>query len=79
MKQIIINLGDNLEIKSEDLTLADIIKGMALFAATIKEVQKDNPNVKYEDILMIVDQLSNDIIGANSENSKEENSKENKE
>ena len=77
-KQIVINLGDKLEIQSKDLTIADIIKGMALFAATIKEVQKSNPNVKYDDVIALVDKLSDDIVNANVEQPKQEET-ENKE
>jgi hypothetical protein len=71
-KQIVINLGERLEIQSKDLTIADIIKGMALFAATIKEVQKNNPNIKYEDVIALVNKLSDDIVNANVEETKQE-------
>lgn len=62
MKQIVINLGDKLEIVSKDITIGDVIKAMALFTATIKEVSKENKDISYNKILEIVDTLSDEII-----------------
>jgi len=62
IKQIIIEVGDNLEIKAEDITIADVIKGLSLLSAVVKGTEKENSKVSYKEIMEVVDKMSDDLI-----------------
>ena len=68
MKKVEIILDENIGINvEEDLTISDVIKSMAMLGAVIKDTAKSDKNVKYDDIMKIVDQLSDEIIQAPEE------------
>jgi hypothetical protein len=68
-KQIIIRVGEKLEIDAKDLTLNDVIKGLVLLSGVVKEAAKNNENVNYKEIMNLVDTLSDEIVEGNNEES----------
>jgi hypothetical protein len=70
-KQIVLNIGEKLEIVSKDLTIGDVIKGLTLLSAVIKDVEKTNPEIKYSEVMQIVDNLSDEIVKGNQKENEE--------
>ena len=68
-KQIIIRVGEKLEIDAKDLTLNDVTKGLVLLSGVVKEAAKNNENVNYKEIMNLVDTLSDEIVEGNNEES----------
>ena len=67
-KQLVIELGDVLQIKNDDLTLSDIIKPAALLDAVIKEAEKENPDVNYKEIREVIEKIAEDITSLSLKN-----------
>jgi succinylglutamate desuccinylase len=67
-KQLVIELGDVLQIKNDDLTLSDIIKAAALLDAVIKEAEKENPDVNYKEIREVIEKIAEDITSLSLKN-----------